>query len=67
MDWNEHIDNLLDVLHSIEPHKITILTGGNGCGKSLIRKQMVFRVKEMFNLSDQQMKHSVKAVSMQTR
>ena len=67
MDYNEHIDNLLDVLHSIEPHKITILTGGNGRGKSLIRKQMVFRVKEMFGLSDSQMKHSVKSVSMQTR
>lgn len=67
MDYNKHIDNLLDVLHSIEPHKITILTGGNGRGKSLIRKQMVFRVKEMFGLSDSQMKHSVKSVSMQTR
>ena len=67
MDYNEHIDNLLDVLHSIEPHKITILTGGNGRGKSLIRKQMVFRVKEMFGWTDKQMKHSVKSVSMQTR
>lgn len=67
MDYNKHIDNLLDVLHSIEPHKITILTGGNGRGKSLIRKQMVFRVKEMFGLSNSQMKHSVKSVSMQTR
>ena len=67
MNWNKHIDNLLDVLHSIEPHKITILTGGNGRGKSLIQKQMVFRVKEMFDLTDAQMKHSVKAVSMQTR
>ena len=67
MDWNEHIDNLLDVLHSIEPRKITILTGGNGRGKSLIRKQMAFRVKEMFELSNSQMKHSVKSVSMQTR
>lgn len=67
MDYNEHIDKLLDLMASIKPHEITILTGGNGRGKSLIRKQMPFVVKKMFNLDDNQMKHSVKAVSMQTR
>ena len=67
MDYNEHIDKLLDLMAAIKPHEITILTGGNGRGKSLIRKQMPFVVKKMFNLDDNQMKHSVKAVSMQTR
>lgn len=67
MDYNEHINKLLDLMTAIKPHEITILTGGNGRGKSLIRKQMPFVVKKMFNLDDNQMKHSVKAVSMQTR
>lgn len=67
MDYNEHIDKLLDLMAAIKPHEITILTGGNGRGKSLIRKQMPFVVKKMFDLDDKAMRHSVKAVSMQTR
>lgn len=34
----KHIDNLVNISASIEPYKITILTGSNGAGKSLIRK-----------------------------
>lgn len=67
MDYNEHIDKLLDLMAAIKPHEITILTGGNGRGKSLIRKQMPFFVQKMFDLDDKAMRHSVKAVSMQTR
>lgn len=67
MEYNEHIDRLLDLIHTIKPHQITILTGGNGRGKSLIRKQMPFVVQKLFNLDDNTMRHSVKAVSMQTR
>ena len=37
-DWNPHIDRILQVLQSIQPHRLTILTGQNASGKSLIRK-----------------------------
>ena len=35
---NKHIDRLLEILDGIEIGKITILTGGNATGKSVIRK-----------------------------
>jgi energy-coupling factor transporter ATP-binding protein EcfA2 len=35
---NNHIDRLIDILDEIETGKITILTGGNATGKSVIRK-----------------------------
>lgn len=38
IDWDKHIDRLVDVRDSIPMHKLTILTGGNGRGKSFLRK-----------------------------
>lgn len=35
---NNHIDRLKDITESIEIGKVTILTGGNATGKSVIRK-----------------------------
>lgn len=67
MDYNEHINHIKDIIDSIPMHKVTILTGGNGSGKSFIRKQIVFTVGRAFNLSMNEMRHCVKAVSMQTR
>lgn len=41
----EQIDRLVDVMQSIPlDGKITILTGSNGSGKSLIRKQILFEI-----------------------
>lgn len=37
-DWNKHIDHIKEIAESIEPGKLTILTGSNGSGKSVIRK-----------------------------
>lgn len=34
------IDNIIDALGQIKAHKITILTGDNASGKSLVRKQV---------------------------
>lgn len=45
-DYTDHIDNLVETVHSINLNKVTILTGGNGSGKSMVRKQMVFTTKE---------------------
>lgn len=41
----EHIDGLADIIESTPIEgKITILTGSNGSGKSLIRKQLPFHI-----------------------
>lgn len=37
-DFNAHIDNIITLMDNIEHGKITILTGPNGYGKSLLRK-----------------------------
>lgn len=45
-ELNEYIDYLKDVEESIDLSKITVLTGNNGSGKSLIRKLLTSRVEE---------------------
>ena len=40
-NWKEHLEHLINLRDEINLDKITILTGGNGMGKSVIRKQMV--------------------------
>ena len=37
----EHLNKLIDIRDRIDLNKVTILTGGNGKGKSLIRKQVM--------------------------
>ena len=38
----DHVDQLIDIANDIDPKKITILTGSNGSGKSMIRKILGF-------------------------
>lgn len=38
--WSDYLDRLIDKIHAIDLHKVTILTGGNGRGKSVVRKQL---------------------------
>ena len=45
-DWNPHIDRLIKIAESIELGKLTILTGSNGSGKSVIRKLLPTRIQE---------------------
>ena len=45
-DWNKHIDRLIEIAESIELGKLTILTGSNGAGKSVIRKILPTRIQE---------------------
>ena len=61
---NKHIDHILDICDSIPTDKITILTGGNALGKSLIRKQLAFYIS---NKKDIPANKAVIGVSMQTR
>lgn len=44
-NYDDHIDSLLDIVRDIDlDGKITLLTGSNASGKSLIRKQLAFGV-----------------------
>lgn len=38
------IEKIIDTADQIEPYKITILTGSNGSGKSMVRKQLTFKL-----------------------
>lgn len=58
-ELEEYIDYLVSVLDSIDTSKVTILTGKNGSGKSLIRKQLGLRLS-----SD---KKNMKSISMNLR
>lgn len=62
---NKHIDKLLDIIDEIPINKITILTGGNAMGKSLIRKQIAFHIQE--ELKKDSPKDLVASISMQSR
>ena len=43
---DNHIDHICEIADDIQLHKITILTGSNATGKSVIRKLMPMRVVE---------------------
>lgn len=43
---DNHIDRIVDVTESIETGKVTILTGGNASGKSVIRKLLNTRLSK---------------------
>lgn len=61
---DNHIDNLLDVLDDIEIGKVTVLTGGNATGKSVIRKLLTSKIMETLNTGNRSV---VSSVSMQLR
>lgn len=61
---NNHIDNLLDVLNDIEIGKVTVLTGGNATGKSVIRKLLTSKIMETLGTGN---RNVVSSVSMQLR
>ena len=57
----KHVKQLIEIKDSIKPNECTILTGFNGSGKSLIRKQIIFAIKKQY--PDAKTEH----VSMQLR
>jgi len=61
---DNHIDNLLDVLDGIEIGKVTVLTGGNATGKSVIRKLLTSKIMETLGTGNRSV---VSSVSMQLR
>ena len=66
---NEHIDNIINIAESIELNKVTILTGGNGCGKSVVRKLLTSIIKEKVKAiyNEEINTPLVASVSMETR
>lgn len=67
MDFDNYIDHLIDVMDNIQLHKVTILTGSNGSGKSMIRKllhQFLIRKDE---LRGSQSQNIIASISMDDR
>lgn len=62
---DKHITRIIEVAESIQPNRLTILTGSNGNGKSFIRKLMNSKMGEKF--PDKDARHLVTEVSMQKR
>jgi type II secretory pathway predicted ATPase ExeA len=66
-DLDEHIDDLLDLMDAAPlDGKITLLTGSNGSGKSLIRKQMVLKISTKLGLEGKD-RNCVASTSMELR
>ena len=65
---NAHVDRIIDICQEIPLHKVTVLTGGNACGKSVIRKQLAIHVPN--KLDEEGIAHNdvtVASASMQLR
>lgn len=69
MDVEKQLDIIRNTLKSIPMNELVVLTGGNGKGKSLIRKQMPFSVQNAFpdEVTEQKLPRVCKSVSMQLR
>lgn len=65
-DVKECVNNILDAIDRVKLGRVTILTGGNGKGKSVVRKQLPFRISRLTGMEDVD-PHIVKSCSMQLR
>lgn len=63
----QHVNNLTDIMDNIPSKGITMLTGSNGSGKSLIRNQFIFRLAERAGVEAKNFKGKLGSVSMQKR
>lgn len=70
LTYHVHV-TLRNLLNSIRPRVVTILTGGNALGKSFIRKQLPFSILEKLKIeepeTDFKVNRLVSQVSMQLR
>lgn len=57
-DYKQYIDDLIGIISSIEITKITILTGRNAGGKSLIRKLMPSKIRKLSGQSKVRIPHA---------
>lgn len=49
MNYTEHVDKLIDIVRNIKPNYPTVVTGGNGLGKSFIRKCVSQGISKQLN------------------
>lgn len=61
----EHIDNLIEIRDKIQLNEVTILTGDNATGKSVIRKTLWQHVNDLLGIEEQ--KSFVSDISMERR
>ena len=69
MNVENQLDIIRNMLKTIPMNELVVLTGGNGKGKSLIRKQMPFAVQNAFpdEVTERKLPRVCKNVSMQLR
>jgi ABC-type dipeptide/oligopeptide/nickel transport system ATPase component len=65
MKPEEKVDSIKEICNQIQPGKVTVLTGKNGSGKSLVRKLLAYYIAEKLGKEDP--KGLVNGVSMQSR
>lgn len=61
----DHIENLIDIRDSIKLNEVTILTGDNATGKSVIRKTLWQHINDLLGIDEQ--KSFVSDISMERR
>jgi len=64
MDYEKQIDRVIELANKIELDRVTVLTGRNGSGKSLVRKILPGPISEKAGTD---IKHTVASVSMESR
>ena len=64
MDYEKQIEIIRDAAKQIEPGKVTVLTGKNGSGKSLLRKALPGAIAAKLGTDPE---HTVASVSMESR
>ena len=65
---NAHVDRIVELCKEVPLHKVTILTGGNACGKSVIRKQLALIIPDKLDAEGiSHGKSTVASASMQLR
>lgn len=64
-DAKLHVDHLVEIANGIEPGKVTILTGSNASGKSVIRKCLSPRIAKKLSLDET--KNVISELSFMTR
>ena len=65
INLEEHIENLIDIRDKIKLNEVTILTGDNATGKSVIRKTLWQHINELLGIEEQ--KSFVSDISMERR
>lgn len=64
-DWDKHASRLKEIAYQVPINKLTILTGGNGRGKSFIRKILWQGIKSQLGITER--KSVVSDCSMERR